>query len=219
MEAGRHDDTRTEAGRVARLHDVIDRLAVVEIRVWAGAAAAAVLLVGAVFLVGLRMGAPDPVVLPMATTPVGAGSVSSTAPSAVIHVHVAGEVQRPGLYVAAAGSRVADLVDAAGGPTGVGDLDRLNLATVVRDGDRIEVPAHGAPVASGAVGGGSDGPVDLNRADAATLETLPGIGPALAAAIVESRERDGPFSTIDDLTRVSGIGPATVARLRDLARV
>ena len=124
------------------------------------------------------------------------------------------------MYRTAAGSRVAALIDAAGGPTERGDIDRLNLAQVVQDGDRIEVPEVGQPV-RGAVTGlpEADAVVDVNRADASDLQRLPGIGPALAAAIVDHRTRFGPFATLESLTAVSGIGPATVERLAALARV
>lgn len=159
------------------------------------------------------------------------GAASTTA--AEIVVHAAGAVARPGLERLAGGSRVADLLEAAGGPTPDADLDRLNLAAPLADGQRLYVPRIGetapTPVSpqggSGAVtGGGSDGggsgapagPVDLNSATAAELETLPGIGPATSAAIIDHRERNGPFRQVDDLLDVRGIGPAKLEGLRDL---
>jgi competence protein ComEA len=118
-------------------------------------------------------------------------------------------------------------IDAAGGATTVADLDGLNLAAPVVDGQRIYVPIAGEvdPVAvpSGPVAGGDpsapDAPIDLNRAGIADLETLPGIGPATAAAIVDDRDRNGPFASVDDLDRVPGIGPAKLGALRDLVTV
>jgi competence protein ComEA len=134
-----------------------------------------------------------------------------------------------------AGARVADALEAAGGATGDADLAAVNLARAVVDGEQVYVPAPGeAPPAAadpgeGAVGGGvggSGGPagggsplVDLNAADAATLETLPGVGPVIAERIVTWREENGPFTSVDELAEVSGIGPAMLAKIRDAARV
>lgn len=194
-------------------------------RVAVGGAALAALVVVAV-IVGMQLGRPDPIQLPMVDAATVAASLPTPSPTTTpaIHVHVAGEVRAPGLYRARGGSRVADLVDAAGGPTPSGDVDRLNLASVLSDGDRIEVPAMGEPfsgpsaAAAADDAGSGDGVVDVNRASPSELEALPGIGPALAAAIVEHRERFGPFASGDDLTQVPGIGPATVARLADRVR-
>ena len=146
-----------------------------------------------------------------------------------IVVHAAGAVARPGLQRLAVGARVADLLDVAGGPTPDADLDRLNLAAPLADGQRLYVPRLGettpAPVSpeggGGAVGsgdatGGAAGPIDLNTATAEQLDALPGIGPATSAAIVDHRERNGPFGSVDDLLDVRGIGPAKLEGLRDL---
>lgn len=160
---------------------------------------------------------------------------SASAPSAVV-VHVAGNVARPGIYTLDAGSRVADAIDAAGGVSGDGDPDTLNLAAPLSDGARIYVPAAGevdpasvaatpvtAPPAIGSdggrTGGAPAGPINLNTADVDVLETLPGVGPATAAAIVDDRQRNGPFASVDDLERVRGIGPAKLAALIDLVTV
>jgi competence protein ComEA len=139
---------------------------------------------------------------------------------AVVHVHMAGEVAQPGLYRLAAGSRVADLLDAAGGPTPVGDADRLNLAALLSDGERVVVPAVGGDdetVLDSSVD--EPGLINVNRADATMLATLPGIGPTLAAAIVSHREANGEFPAVDSLENVPGIGPSKVALLRDLVTV
>ena len=216
------DQIEPVAGWRSRLDATSERIASLHPRLLA--AGVGVLLLGVVvaFVVGLQLGRPDPIDLPrVAAETIGAqrGSLPSTTVPG-IHVHVAGAVQQPGLYRTAAGSRVAALIDAAGGPTELGDIDRLNLAQVVQDGDRIEVPEVGQPV-RGAVTGlpEADAVVDVNRADASDLQRLPGIGPALAAAIVDHRTRFGPFATLESLTAVSGIGPATVERLAALARV
>lgn len=141
-------------------------------------------------------------------------------------VHVAGAVRNPGVYELQPDDRVHGAIELAGGPTAEADLDGLNLAAVVADGQRIYLPAVGevdpATVPSGATPvevGGSAGPLDLNTATAVDLESLPGVGPATAAAIVDDRVRHGPFAAVDDLDRVPGIGPAKLASLRDLVTV
>ncbi len=166
---------------------------------------------------------------------VAATGVPTAAPAPVV-VHVAGAVAAPGVYQLPPGSRAVNAIDAAGGPAPDAALDGLNLAAPVVDGQRVYVPVIGeldpatvynGPTAadSGGLEGASptDGaaqpPVDLNRAMSAELETLPGVGPATAAAIIDDRQRNGPFATVDDLDRVSGIGPSTLARLRDLVTV
>lgn len=177
-------------------------------------AAAAAGAVGHRLITGPPPGATPPVEqrLPRTAGPV----VATTAP--VVVVHVSGAVRSPGVYQVAAGSRAADVVDAAGGLLPGARSEVVNLAAPVRDGDQIHVPLHGDPAPVGSRGA-ADGPVDVNRADAGELERLIGIGPALAAAIVEHRSRHGPFRTVDDLEAVPGIGPATVERLRSQARV
>ena len=140
---------------------------------------------------------------------------------APVVVHVAGAVLEPGVHVLADGDRVIDAIAAAGGELPDADIQVLNLAAPVVDGQRIHVPVEGeAPEVDPAMPSGAGaGPIDINRAPAEALETLPGIGPATAAAIIDDRTRHGPFATVDDLDRVSGIGPATLSRLRDLVTV
>jgi competence protein ComEA len=180
-------------------------------------------------------GSAPAVTLPPPSTPAPPlGSPPAVAPLPVsIVVHVAGAVSLPGVYELSSAMRVADAVDAAGGPLADGDLDGLNLAAPVADGQRIYVPRIGEvdPVSvpsGGASSAGATGdaaldaaaaPIDLNRASAADLETLPGVGPATATAIVEDRDRNGPFASVDDLDRVPGIGPAKLAALRDQVTV
>jgi competence protein ComEA len=164
---------------------------------------------------------PDP-----ATTVAGPGDPVSGAAGVV--VHVAGAVRRTGVYELDVGARVDDAVHAAGGPVGDADLDGLNLAAPLVDGQRVYVPLAGevdpAAVPSGDPAGAADGaaptgPVDLNTATVEQLESLPGVGPATAAAIVDDRARNGPYASVDDLDRVAGIGPAKLAALRDLVTV
>ena len=138
-----------------------------------------------------------------------------------VSIHVAGEVRRPGVHELQAGSRVIDAISAAEGPTERAELDALNLAAFVADGERIYVPAEDEIVAGSMIDivQGVGTLVNLNRASTIELETLPGIGPATAAEIVNDRSVNGPFSSVDDLVRVSGVGPATVEKLRDVVSV
>jgi len=139
----------------------------------------------------------------------GAGPLAPDVATSVT-VHVAGAVMRPGLYDVALGSRVADAIEAAGGALDVHDLDSLNLARIVRDGEKISV-GRDAEEAGGLI--------NLNTASAAQLTQLPGVGPVLADRIVSHREANGPFGSIDDLDAVAGVGPAVLAGLRDAATV
>lgn len=151
------------------------------------------------------------------------GASEQSPSSGVIVVHVAGAVVDPGLVEVAAGTRVAEAIERAGGSTEDADLDALNLAAPVADGQQVYVPRQGEAVPPAAAGTDSpdsgSGLVNVNTADAAALETLPGIGPALADRILSWRSENGPFPSVDALTNVSGIGPATLARLRDLVTV
>jgi len=154
---------------------------------------------------------PVELTLPRATAP----PISIAAP---VVVHVSGAVVNPGVFRADPGARVGDLVEAAGGLASRADPDRVNLAAVVRDGDQVHIPRLDEVIATDAAGSPA-GRVDLNRAGAQVLQTLPGIGPALAAAIVEHRERFGDFGDVDALENVSGIGPAKLSGIRDLVTV
>lgn len=168
--------------------------------------------------------------------PAEAGSEGDVDGATEVLVHAAGAVHHPGVYSLPDGSRVGDLLTAAGGPTPGADLDRVNLAAPVADGTRVYVPAEGedepppvvvdgGPAGSGGRGGapigGSDpgGLIDLNRAGPTELEVLPGVGPTTAAAIVEHREANGPFARVEDLLAVRGIGDAKLAAIRDLVHV
>ena len=158
----------------------------------------------------------------------GPGAAAAETPGGVV-VHVVGQVAAPGLVTVTTDARVADALDAAGGATPEADLAALNLARAVTDGEQIHVPRPGEAVAApppaspgaAATGGGGAGGavVDLNSADAAALDTLPGIGPVLAERIVAWRDENGPFTAVDELGEVSGIGPAVLEDVRDLVRV
>ncbi|MDM7885040.1 ComEA family DNA-binding protein [Curtobacterium sp. RHCKG23] len=186
---------------------------------------------------------------PVPSGPAAVGSVAPSASAAVAAVYVLGAVRHAGVVEVPVGTRVDAELERAGGAAEDADLARLNLARAVVDGERLYVPrvgetsvpealgpdvtggsgtAGGASVggAGGGVGsgaggtaGGPDAVVDLNTADQATLETLPGIGPALAGRIIAWREEHGGFSSVDDLLDVSGIGQARLDDLRDRVRV
>jgi competence protein ComEA len=191
-------------------------------------------VVGLVVLIGAGLGLrscaskSDPASAPLFSTPPAselAASTSTTVESIV--VHAAGAVRAPGLYRMAKGSRVADVLEVAGGVADGADLNRVNLAALVSDSERIFIPFIGVPMpgpTSGAtgsqsgVGGAMDksGPVNLNTATEDELDALPGIGPATSAAIVSHREKVGPFTSVDDLLDVRGIGTSKLESLRDL---
>lgn len=182
----------------------------------------------AVAIVAVR-GAPAPpeALLPLAVTDAGSPSAGAAGaapePDPPAYVHAAGAVARPGVYRVSPGGRVADVVDAAGGPGPDADLDQVNLAARVADGERVYVPRAGeAPPAgagAGAPGGASAGPVDLNTATLDQLDALPGVGPATAQAILDHRSERGRFASVDELLEVRGIGDARLAALRSRVRV
>jgi len=151
---------------------------------------------------------------PVGATPTTTGEVI---------VDVAGAVARPGVVRLAGAGRVTDAIAAAGGPAPDADLNPVNLAAKIGDGDRIYVPRRGessgaVPVGAGSTTAASTGPVDLNGATAEQLDALPGVGPATAKAIVDFRTRHGRFRTVDDLLSVPGIGPAKLANIKPLVR-
>ncbi|MDQ3985916.1 MAG: helix-hairpin-helix domain-containing protein [Actinomycetota bacterium] len=190
------------------------------------------LLIVAAAAVGLLLWnrAPQPRIAPPARSPANAfpgrggpsPGVASPTPASMILVHVAGAVHRPGLYELPLGARVADAIDLARGPRPGADLDGVNLAEILVDGQKLEVPkksevraaAPGAAVPSPGASSASSTVISLNSADQTTLESIPGVGPVTAAAILAYRDEMGGFSSVDELIEVSGIGPATLESIR-----
>jgi competence protein ComEA len=208
-----------------RAEDLADATGTTPGRILAGGAA----LVAAVLL-GLWMTRPPapPVEtsLPFAPTSELPAASTTTTEATVVVVHVAGAVVRPGVHELPTGARVVDAIEAAGGLLPAADGARLNLAAPVTDGERVYVPTVGEepppPLTGGAGVGGTGapaGPVDLNRADEAALDALPGVGPATAAAIIEHRDRIGGFTSVEQLLDVRGIGEAKLEQLRSLVMV
>jgi competence protein ComEA len=167
---------------------------------------------------------PRPVEVETATAPaVGtSGATGSPSPEVVLLVDVAGWVRRPGVYEFTSGSRVIDAIQAAGGARPGAHLEALNLAAPLVDGTQILVVRQGAETAApvGGTGGAVPGAlVNVNTASATELETLPGVGEVLAQAIIDHRTQNGPFTSVDQLLDVSGIGDATLEDIRELVTV
>jgi competence protein ComEA len=129
-------------------------------------------------------------------------------------VHVAGAVDRPGVYRLPSGSRVTDAIERAGGPTRHADPDAINLAAPVADGQQVVVPAAAGGAAEAGAADAGDGPISLGTATVEELDTIDGIGPVTAEQIVEFRDQHGGVASIDDLDQISGIGPVTMEALR-----
>ncbi len=170
--------------------------------------------------------------------------MAGAAGSTPVIVHVVGAVLHPGVYELPAAARVRDIINAAGGLAGNAAEASINMARPLADGEQIVVPTQdeyakaiagaGAQNGSGAGksvvspgGASAENPgapsagavVNINTADAAALDALPGVGPSTAAKIVADREANGPFTSADDLGRVSGIGPKKLEALKDFIRV
>ncbi len=216
-------------------------------RIVAMVLAAPLVVAGAWWLVRLPP-PPVETMIPVApTAPVSADSAASDpldtiAPQGVT-VHVVGAVNEPGVYHLAAGARGDDALRAAGGARSNADLRLVNLAAPLVDGEQLVIPRIGErpPPTTAASRGGSGGTggggsktspgdtsptrttlpliIDINRANADELDRLPGIGPKTAQAIIEHRTRNGPFGSVDDLLAVRGIGPATLAEIRNWVKV
>jgi competence protein ComEA len=147
---------------------------------------------------------------------VAAPVAHASAPS--LFVNVVGAVRRPGLYRLKDGSRVADAVIRAGGPTPKAQIELLNLAARIADGEQIVVPRRGLanPAAAASGGAVAAGPVHLNSATLEQLDGLPGVGPVTAQKILDYRQQHGAFGSVDELDAIVGIGPARLEQLRGL---
>ena len=191
----------------------------------------ALLFLGSGILAGRLWGGSGEVVVEEAPP---AEPVVSSAEEEEIYVHVCGQVKNPGVYKLPSSSRVFQALERAGGPTEKADLEFLNLAQKLADGEKVYVPAKGeVPAPEKLVGtsrtaaAGSKqtkekntqqkltGKININTADSEKLQLLPGVGPAIAQRILDYRQQIGRFTSIEQLLEVSGIGPKTLERIRE----
>lgn len=166
--------------------------------------------------------------LPRATVVGSTVAAGSGVAQEEVVVHVTGAVKRPGVYRVGARSRIVDALHAAGGAAASADLERINLAQTVADGEQIHIPRRSSSSPRATVAPRlrprprttvTTQPVsrlvNINTATAAQLETLTGVGPSLAKSIVTYRSQKGPFAKVDDLLNVPGIGPSKLAAMRN----
>lgn len=198
------------------MDDVDARLSALSRRqLLAGAVAVVLLLVLLVRHAGGGGGTAAP-----AVTPLQASAPARPAAAKLLVVDVAGAVRRPGLYSLREGSRIDDAIAAAGGVTRKAQLDAVNLAAPVADGEQIVVPGRGAAGAATAsppaAGSSPSAPLDLNTATLEQLDGLPGIGPVTAQKILDYRQAHGAFHAVAELEGVPGIGAGRLAQLKGL---
>jgi competence protein ComEA len=141
-----------------------------------------------------------------------------------IVVHITGAVPRPGVYALPQGARVQDGISAAGGFLAEADKTTINLAQLLDDGEKLDVPyiEGGSPVITTPVPEvvtSTTELININTASAAELDSLPGIGPTTAQKIIDYRTQNGPFLNAEDIVNVSGIGPGTYERIKNLITV
>lgn len=184
-------------------------------QLFAAAVAVAIVLVVLVRHLG-GSGTAAPAVTPLPAPAKPAKAVAAK----LLVIDVAGAVRRPGLYRLREGSRIDDAIAAAGGPTAKAQLDAVNLAAPIADGEQVVVPGRGvagAPAASSPAAGSSpSAPLDLNTATAEQLDSLPGIGPVTAQKILDYRQAHGAFHSVAELEGVPGIGPGRLSQLKGL---
>lgn len=224
---GRHNIFSTSAPRPSRIRFAVSRAAAITV----------VLAVIAWVSLSILFNSSEPTeqLLSVETEQEQLGAPPSTPPpepdtAQTLTVHVVGEVNRPGVYELPSGSRINDAIQAAGGMNSEARPELLNLASVLVDGQQIFLPGpQDAGIPPGFAPAGSaqpsqsgqpaDGLININQADAETLTRLPGIGPALAGRIIDFREANGPFTSVEELDEVTGIGPVLVGKLQDLVQV
>lgn len=229
---GRHDFFSRFAPRPSRLRFAVTRVAVfvlvLIVLAWIGLSILLAPPPGSTELETVPL-VSEPSAAPPLSPPGQSSPPGSTPPASAqsaagaLTVHVVGAVKKPGVYVLAPGSRIIDAVEAAGGMAKKAAPEQLNLAAPLTDGQQVVMPRAGKaaggdagqPPASASPGAGSK--VSLNTADAQQLQQLPGIGPSLAARIIEFRTKNGPFTSLSDLDAVSGIGPSILANIEGLA--
>lgn len=176
-----------------------------------GAVAVALLLVG-VRAIRAEAGSGSPYAASTASAaPAGSNGLSLDTTGVDVVVDVTGAVRQPGVYRMPAGARVTDAVERAGGPDGDAELEAINLAARLTDGQQVLVPRRGAAIG---VAGTPAGPIHLGSATPEELEAIDGIGPVTAQKIVEYRDQRGGLASVAQLDEVSGIGPATMESLR-----
>jgi competence protein ComEA len=182
-----------------------------------GLFAVIVVVVAGLVLYLLLQPKSQPVLIEDALTPIPSPEPTST--PRPFRIYVSGAVQEPDVYELPWDSIVKDAVLAAGGATDEADLDRINLAQPLMDGEHIYVPHAGEeslPVEPASRQPAALGKVNINTASSAELETLPGIGPVTAQRILDHRQANGPFAQIESIMDVKGIGPATFEGMKDL---
>ena len=183
---------------------------------------------------------PESAIAFATTSVVSSGGTNNPGVAAIptfIRVHVAGEVLRPGVYQLPGTARVVDAVDAAGGPTAHADVDVINLAAALFDAAQIFVPRRGSVVVrapiprplpgvnapptprASAPEGAISTKININTASMSDLDTLSGVGPSTAKAIIDYRTKNGPFGSVEDLLNVRGIGPAKLDAMREQVTV
>lgn len=190
------------------------------LKVGIGAAAVLVLATLAIAVAVSAFGSHGATTKVTTPGPASTAAMNTAAPRTQLYIHLVGAVVRPGLYVLNSGDRVIDAVAAAGGFSAEADQAQVNLARVLTDGEQIAVPAVGEVQPSGASGAVQPGAkININTADETALETLPRVGPAMAARILDWRKTNGRFTAIEDLMSVTGIGQKTFDGFKDLVTV